>query len=279
MGFAGPRPRPGRSWVWLRVAVAVVVAGMVVSCGSDEETGGSTAPEPVFIEDGALTVCTSYPYPPFEFEQDGEVVGFDIDLANEVAKSLGRRPVIVNKAFPAIASGQVLNAGQCDMAIAGLTINGERARVLDFSSPYFNATQVMLVREGSGISSLSDLEDGQRIGVQSGTTGELYVTDHAPRGVEIVPFGDAGEVDAALDSGDVDAAVYDNTVVRDTIERFPEFERAEEFDTGEQYGMAVRKNSNVDLLRIINDVLADLRAGNGYDAIYERWIGEVPAGQ
>lgn len=277
MGFAGPRS--GRSWVWLRVAAVVAAAAVVVSCGSDEQTGASRAPDPVFIEDGALTVCTSYPYEPFEFKQDGEVVGFDIDLANEVAKSLGRRPVIKNADFDAITSGQVLNAGQCDMAIAGLTINGERARVLDFSSPYFDAEQVMLVREGSGISSLSDLDDGQRIGVQQGTTGEIYVTDHAPPGAEIVPFGDAGEVDAALDSGDVDAAVYDNTVVRDTIENFPEFEKAESFDTGEQYGMAVRKNSNVDLLRIINDVLADLRAGNGYDAIYERWIGEVPAGQ
>lgn len=279
MGFAGPRPRSGRSWVWLRVAVAVVVAAVVVSCSSDEQTGASTAPDPVFVEEEALTVCTSYPYPPFEFEQDGEVVGFDIDLANEVAKSLGRRPVIKNADFDAITSGQVLNAGQCDMAIAGLTINGERARVLDFSSPYFDAEQVMLVRQGSGISSLSDLEDGQRIGVQADTTGEIYVVDHAPRDVEIVPLGDAGEVDAALDSGDVDAAVYDNTVVRDTIERFPEFERAENFDTGEQYGIAVRKNSNVDLLRIINDVLADLQAGNGYNAIYERWIGEVPADQ
>ena len=80
-------------------------------------------------------------------------------------------------------------------------------------------------------------------------------------------------MDEALETGEVDAAVYDNTVVGDVIARNPDFKVATEFDTGEQYGMAVKKDGNVDLLRSINDVLADLKADGGYDKIYATWFG------
>jgi polar amino acid transport system substrate-binding protein len=254
----------------LLAAVALAVALTATGCGSEEPE--TIKPDPSFVEPGALTVCTSSPYPPFEFERAGKFVGFDIDLANEVAKRLGLRTVIRNTDFDTISSGEALNNDKCDVAAAALTITGERARVLDFSSPYFNATQALVVPDGSGIDSLDDLS-GDRIGVQAGTTGELYVSDNAPRSVEVVPYRVASQIDAALDSGKVDAAVYDGTVVSDVIDRYPEFEFAERFFTGEQYGMAVKKNSNVDLLRIINQVLADLQAGDGYEAIQARWIG------
>ena len=125
---------------------------------------------------------------------------------------------------------------------------------------------------------MSSLEDlgGLKIAVQSGTTGELYVTDNAPNDAEIVTFEDASDVDAALRDGDVTAAVYDNTVVGDVIARNPEFEVAAEFDTGEQYGMAVKKNGNVELLRTINAVLAQLDASGGYDELYRKWFGKAP---
>jgi polar amino acid transport system substrate-binding protein len=275
--YADRRPRSGaKRSVRLRAAVAIAIALTAAGCGSDEPT--TIKPDPSYVEPGALTVCTSSPYRPFEFEKDDKYVGFDIDLANEVAKRLGLRTKIVNTDFGLISSGAALNEGDCDVAAAALTITGERARVLDFSSPYFNATQAMVVPDGSPIDSLEDLGEAT-VGVQAGTTGELYVSDNAPRGVEIVPYKDAGEIDAALESGEVDAAIYDGTVVNDVIARYPEFEVAKHFFTGEQYGMAVKKNGNVDLLRIINQVLANLQAGPGYEAIYSRWIGGSPEDQ
>jgi polar amino acid transport system substrate-binding protein len=254
-------------------AVAALVALTVAGCGWSwgEESSADTSPDPTFIEAGTLTVCTSIPYEPFEFERGDKPVGFDIDMANEVAKRLDVRADIVNTDFDVIESGEALNDGECDVAIAAITINGERARVMDFSSPYFSAGQAMVVRSDSGIESLGDLS-GLRIGVQEGTTGEFYVTDNAPPDAEIVPLANAGEVDEALDSGDVEAGIYDNTVVGDVIARYPELEVATLFNTGEQYGMAVKKNSNVDLLRVINDVLADLQASGRYDTIYNRWF-------
>ncbi len=258
----------------VRAVTAVVVCLAVAACAEDD-TAGVAAPEPVLVEEGSLTVCTSLPYEPFEFRKDGETVGFDIDLASQVAEELRLAPRIVNADFDAIQSGELLNDGRCDVAIAGMTITGDRARVVDFSSPYFNAAQAMVVGPGSGVSSLEDL-GGLKIAVQSGTTGELYLTDNAPNDAEIVTFEDASDVDAALRDGEVTAAVYDNTVVGDVTARNPEFEVAAEFDTGEQYGMAVKKNGNVELLRTINAVLAQLDASGGYDELYRKWFGKAP---
>jgi len=259
-----------------RILPAVVgllaLSATLAACGSEDAVQTSAPLDPQVVDSGKLTVCTSFPYPPFEFREKGEPAGFDIDLAHAVAGELEFEPVIVNADFDDIQSGRMLNEGGCDMAIAGMTITGERARVLDFSSPYFDAAQAMVVTKGSGIKTLDDLA-GAKIGVQEGTTGELYVTDNAPSDAEIVAFADASEVDAALSAGDVDAGIYDNTVVGDVVDRNSDFEVAAEFDTGEQYGIAVKKNGSVDLLRFINNVLADLRADGGYDEIYNRWFG------
>ena len=263
----------------MRFAFAVAVVALVAAgCGSGDDSGATPDPAPVLINDGTLTVCSSWDYEPFEFEEDGKVVGLDIDVVNAVAKDLGLRTVFKNKGFNQIQSGLVLNEGQCDLAVAALTITGERARVMDFSSPYFQAKQAMVVQSGSGISSLDDLS-GESIGVQAGTTGELYVADNAPDDADIVAFANASEVDEALDTGQVAAGIYDRTVVTSVTERFPDFELAETFDTGDQYGMAVKKNSNVELLRSINRVLAQLEDSGQDVAIFNRWFGPASSEQ
>ena len=256
----------------LTSACALLVAVSLAGCGSN--TGGSTtaALDPQVVKAGTLTVCTSLPFPPFEFRKGGVPAGFDIDLAKEVAKRLKLKPVFVNTDFNDIQSGQLLNDGKCDVAAAGLSINGERARVLDFSSPYFDAGQAMVVKQGSDASSLDDLA-GKKIGVQHGSTSEVYLADNAPKDVTIVPLTTAGDVTDAVRKGDVDAGIYDNTVVGEVVAENPKLVVAAEFDTGEQYGMAVKKDSSVDLLRFINNVLADLKDSGGYDDIYNRWFG------
>ena len=249
------------------LAVVLTAAG----CGGTS-TAASTDPDPQVIRAGFLTVCTSLPYEPFEFERNGETVGFEIDLAKAVAEELGVEPDFKNEDFDDVQSGQLLNENACDLAAAGLTITGDRARALDFSSPVFNAAQALVVTGNSGISNLDDLRGG-RIAVQAGTTGELYVTDNAPRNTQVVPFDDIGEMSSALNGGTVDAGVYDNTVAGSAIKEYPAFQVAAEFDTGEQYGMAVKKDGNVDLLRVVNQVLADLEADGGYDKLYTTWFG------
>ena len=260
-----------------RAAAVLLVALTAAACGSADATEKPAAPAPEVVKDGVLTVCTSLPYRPFEFRQGGETVGFDIDLATAVAKELGLDAKFVNTDFDGLAAGEPLNDGTCDLGIAGLTITGDRARVLDFTSPYFNAAQTMVVATGSSVASLDDL-GGKKIAVQKGTTGELYVTDNAPADAEIVKVAKPFEIVAALRSGAVDAGVYDNTVVGGVVGRNPEISVAAEFDTGEQYGMVLKKDGSVALLRSINAILADLKSDGGYDAIYQTWFGATPAG-
>jgi polar amino acid transport system substrate-binding protein len=267
------RPRSARRALAWACALVIAVVGLA-GCGSNTNGSTSAALRPQVIKAGTLTICTSLPFAPFEFKSHGQPAGFDIDIAKEVAKRLRLKPVFVNSDFDDIQSGQLLNAGRCDVAIAAISINGERARVLDFSSPYFNAGQALVVKQGSDAASLDDLA-GAKIGVQKGTTGELYVTDNAPKDTTVVPLTTAGDVTAAVRSGDVDAGVYDNTVVGDVVAKNPKLEAVAQFATGEQYGMAVQKDSSVDLLRFINNVLADLKQGGGYDDIYNRWFGSA----
>ena len=260
-----------------RLAAAVstvLLLGAATACGALTGSDGSAIaqePQPNLVKDGVLTVCTDMPYEPFEFEKAGVPTGFDVDLVRQVADRLRLDLDMVDTAFDDIASGESLNKRRCDAAISAMTITGERARVLNFSSPYFDAAQAMVVTRGSGLAGLEDLA-GKKVGVQGGTTGELYVTDNAPQGAEVIPFEDAAAMGQAMEDGQVVATVYDNTVVGDVIEANPDLEVATEFDTGEQYGMAVKKNGNVDLLRSINKVLANLEETGGYDKIYATWF-------
>lgn len=265
----------------VRAAVATAALLGVSACGAANGSNGSsqsTAPDPTLLRDGTLTVCTSYPYAPFEFEQGGEVVGFDIDLVTQVAEELDVKVAFTNEEFADIETGKVLNANFCDVAISAFSIDGDRARVVDFSSPYFNAAQVMVALKGSTVSSLGGLSGG-RIAVQEGTTGETYAMDNQPLKSQVVSFPNVEDVSSALNGSTVDAAIYDNNIVGDAIKENPNFHVVEEFDTGEQYGMAVKKDANVDLLRVINDVLADMKKDGRYDKIYEKWFGDAEAAE
>ncbi|HEX6248020.1 MAG TPA: transporter substrate-binding domain-containing protein [Nocardioidaceae bacterium] len=264
-------PHTPARWAARAVGAALMLT-LVAGCASEAREGGTSLRAPEVLRAGTLTVCSDMPYAPFESMEKGKPVGFDIDLVREVAAELDLRLEIEDTDFDAIQSGDALNSDQCDLAISAMTITGERARVLDFSSPYFDASQALVVAEGSGIDALDDLA-GRRIGVQGGTTGELYLTDNAPSSADVMPFEDAAAMEEALTTGAVDAAVYDNTVVGDVVADHPDFTVSAEFDTGEQYGMAVKKNGNVDLLRTVNQVLATLEEDGGYDEIYTTWFG------
>lgn len=259
-----------------RAAVVTAVLLGLAACGSAQGSEGSTkstAPQPTLIRDGTLTVCSSYPYEPFEFEKGGKIVGFDVDLVTEVAKKLDVKVAFTNEDFAEIQSGKVLNANFCDIGMAAMSIDGDRARVIDFSSPYFNASQVLVVQKGSGVQSLGD-SSGARIGVQEGTTGATYAEDYAPSDTQIVKFGSIEDVNVALSGDAIDAGIYDNNIVQQAIAANPTFEVIEQYKTGEQYGMAVKKDGDVDLLRVINEVIAETQASGRYDEIYETWFGK-----
>jgi polar amino acid transport system substrate-binding protein len=257
----------------------LAVAAVAVLTLSGCQTGGDRAETESgakLIQEGTLTVCTHLPYKPFQFNQGGKVVGFDVDIMDLVAKDLGVQQKIVNTPFEGIQSGQDLNTGECDAAAAGMTITEDRAKVLDFSDPYFEATQALLVKKGSGISDLADLS-GKSLAVQEGTTGAIYAEENAPEDTEIRTFEDLALLTTAVKTGQVDAGINDNGVLYDYVQTNPDTEVATEFNTGEQYGIAVQKGQNDQLLATINDVLAQAKQDGTYDRIYRKWFGDAPA--
>ena len=221
---------------------------------------------------GALTVCTDSPYAPFVYEEKGKLVGFDVDLGQAVADELKVELDVIDVAFDDITSGASLNADVCDVAVSAMTITGERARVLDFSSPYFDAKQALITPRGSGLDQLEELA-GQRVGVQKDTTGETYLSDFAPETTDVVAYEDAAGLQEALDAGELDAAMLDNTVSGEFVASNNKLKLAREYETGEQYGMAVKKDGNIPLLRKINSTLAELRDNGAYDEIFAKYFG------
>ncbi len=258
---------------WIKTLAVSAAATLLAGCATDTDTT-TTESGAKLVEDGALTVCTHLPYEPFQFNQGGEVVGFDVAMMDLVAEELGVEQKIFDTPFEGIQSGQALNTGKCDVAAAGMTITDERARVIDFSDPYFNATQALLVKKDSGIASLEDLS-GKSLAVQEGTTGALYAEENAPDDVELRSFEDLALLQTAVKTGQVDAGINDNGVLYDYVKDNTDLEVAE-FDTGEEYGFAVKKDGNDALLETINDVIDTSQEDGTYDEIYQEWFGEAP---
>ncbi|MEU5551620.1 basic amino acid ABC transporter substrate-binding protein [Micromonospora sp. NPDC047793] len=262
-----------------KVCLVVAVAALVVTAGCAKEDKSEVQASGVkLIEKGKLTVCTHLPYPPFQSKDAaGEVIGFDVDMIDLVAQELGVEQRIVDTPFEGIKSGQDLNTGKCDVAAAGMTITEERQKVMDFSAPYFDATQAMLVKTGKPYKSLDDLR-GKKVAVQAATTGRDYARGLATeKGLELVEFEDLAAEQQALANGQVEAAINDLPVWTEYIKENPGgFEVAAEFDTGEQYGFSVRKDDNPELLKTINEVLDRAKQDGTYERVYEKWIGPRP---
>jgi len=256
------------------MAVVMLVAG----CGSGSSTGTTTAAGGVkLVAAGKLTTCTHLPYAPFQSNEGGKVVGFDIDMIDLVAKKLGLTQTVIDTPFEGIKSGQDLNTGKCDIAAAGMTIKPERAKVIDFSVPYFNATQALLIRKGSGYSSLESFK-GKKLGVQSGTTGKDYVASQKVPGLTPTEFEDLATLQQALATNQIDGAVDDLPVWTDYIKKNPgKFEIGAEFNTGEKYGFGIKKGGNPELLKTVNSVITGAKADGTYNTIYEKWFGTKPA--
>jgi polar amino acid transport system substrate-binding protein len=259
-----------------RTALAASALVLLAGCGSSGKSSGTTQAGGVkLIKSGQLTTCTHLPYPPFQSIENGKVVGFDVDLIDLVAKDLGIKQEIVDTPFENIKTGAALNAGQCDVAAAGMTITEERKKNLDFSVPYFDATQALLAKKGSGITSL-DSAKGKKVGSQSATTGEDYVKAH---GADPVSFETSDAELNGLRSGQVDVIVQDLPVVNDWLKdpANSTFEIVENLNTGEQYGFAVKKDSNDELLAKIDAAITKAKSDGTYDSLYTKWIGPKPA--
>ncbi|MFY4718121.1 basic amino acid ABC transporter substrate-binding protein [Streptomyces sp. LaBMicrA B280] len=257
------------------LAATTATAGLVLvvaGCSSGGSGSGQTVAGGVHLaKAGQLTTCTHLPYPPFQSVVDGKVQGFDVSLIDLVAKDLGVKQQIVDTPFENFKTGAFLNSGQCDLAAAGMTITPERAKNVDFSDPYFEATQAVLVAKDSGITSL-DGAKGKKLGAQAQTTGEDFAKK---KGLDPVSFASSDAVLNGLRTGQVQAVIIDYPVVQGWLKdkaTADRFKVVGNLKTGEQYGFTVKKG-NKPLLKAVNKALKDAKADGTYKKIYEKWIG------
>ncbi|MGV4985209.1 transporter substrate-binding domain-containing protein [Streptomyces sp. NRAIS4] len=263
------------------LAATTATAGLVLvvaGCSSNGNgSGGATVKGVHIAKAGQLTTCTHLPYPPFQSEINGKVQGFDVSLIDLVAKNLGVKQQILDTPFENFKTGAFLNSGQCDLAAAGMTITPERKKNVDFSDPYFEATQAVLVDKNSGVNSLADVKaKGKKLGAQAQTTGEDYVKG---KGFDPISFESSDAVLNGLRTGQVQAVVIDYPVVQGWLKdkaNAEKFKVVDNLKTGEQYGFTVKKGNKA-LLDAINKALKDAKADGTYKKIYEQWIGPYNA--
>lgn len=262
------------------LAATTATAGLVLVAGCSSG-GDSAGKSPIggvpVVKAGKLTTCTHLPYPPFQSEIHGKVQGFDVSLIDLVAKELGVKQEVLDTPFENFKTGAFLNSGRCDLAAAGMTITPERKKNVDFSDPYFDATQAVLVDRKSGITSLADVKaKGKKLGAQAQTTGEDYAKS---KGYDPVSFESSDAVLNGLRTGQVQAVVIDYPVVQGWLKdkaNADAFKVVDNLSTGEQYGFTVKKG-NTKLLAAIDKALKNAKADGTYKKLYEKWIGPYPA--
>ncbi|MFI6298294.1 ABC transporter substrate-binding protein [Nonomuraea sp. NPDC050790] len=263
--------------------LAITAALALSACGGQQagtdtaQPSGTAAGGAKLVNAGKLTTCTNIPYEPFQFKEGDKVVGFDVDIVDLAAKKLGVTQEIVDIDFAQIKSGAAMASGKCDVAAAGMTITDERKQNIDFSVPYFDATQALLAKKGTGATSLDDVKaKGLKLGAQASTTGLDYVKG---KGFDPVEYADSSKELLALQSGQADVIVQDLPVVLTWLKKpdvAAKFEMIASLDTGEQYGIGLKKNADPVLLKAINDSIETAKKDGTYEQIFVKWFGKKP---
>ena len=273
-----------RTKLWLLVALAALLAlgGVATGCGGDDDDGDGDEPaatepaddEPAadleVINEGTLTVGTDAPFPPFEIGRPPDVTGYDIEVMDGIAGELGLETEYIDTSFDTIFRD--VAQGQFDVVAAASTITPGREGTVDFSDPYYEAQQALLVQEGSDITSVEDLA-GTTVGAQDATTGETYANDETDAET-VRGFPEGPDAVAALATGQVDAVIIDQPVAVDAVEQQGGVEIVEEIPTEELYGFAMAPGSS--LLEPVNEALTTIKDDGTLTELYEKYFNAEP---
>lgn len=237
------------------LVLSTMIITIMTGCGNG--TDNKTA------EDNKIVMFTNAEFPPFEYFEGEKIVGVDVDIANEIAKDLGKELVVEHISFDSIIPA--ILEGKADFGAAGMTITPERQEQVDFSIGYVESIQHIISKKGAELQTMEDLK-GKKIGVQLGTTGDIAITDAInleggdlkDSGAEVLTYKNALEASQDLLNGRVDAVVIDKLPAEEIVKN-----NSEELSTvvfgeiSETYGIAVEKG-NKELLDSINKTLQRL---------------------
>ena len=264
-------------------ACGTVAAGAVLAgCGNSNAASTDSSSDAksdekkgmTLIEDGKLTVVAELGFAPFEYmdEKTVEPVGFDVDVINAVAEKMGlTASYLPNQKFDTLVP-IIKQGGKADVSIAAITITDERMESVDFSEPYLDSNQAIVVAKGSSETEETLNDASKQVVCQGGTTGDEWIGENLPDAVR-VPVDDVTAALTGVQTGLYQAMVVDLPVASYMLSQsFSDLEIVKEIPTGEQYGIAVSKD-NPELTQAVNKALEDMKSDGTMKEIETKWFG------
>lgn len=253
--------------------VAAMAVGVFAGCSSSEEPAETTegTEESAEATGEKYIIATDTVFPPFEFtNEDGDFVGIDVDIINAIAEDQGIDVEIQSLGFDAALLA--VQSGQADGVIAGMSITDERKQSFDFSEPYFDADVTMAVAKGSDVKSYEDLA-GKTVAVKTATNGADFAKAIADEyGFTVVEFKDSPTMYQDVIAGNTAACFEDYPVMAYNIQQGAELEMPEGATAaGTQYGFAVAKGQNAELLEKFNAGLANIKENGKFQEIVDTY--------
>lgn len=254
--------------------LSMVLAGsmLLTGCGgsktADSSSDAQDSTTSTSADGGTLRMGTNATFPPYEFVgDDGNVQGIDADIAAAIADKLGMKLEITDMEFDSLIPA--LQSDTIDVALAGMTVTPDRQENVDFSDSYAKGVQVIIVKDGSDIASPDDLE-GKSIGVQTGTTGDIYCTDDYGQ-ENVKQFNNGPLAVAALVNGQIDCVVIDQEPAKNYVAANSGLKILDTAYADEDYAIAIKKG-NTELLDKVNGALKELGEDGTLQSIVDKYI-------
>lgn len=236
--------------------LATCMAAAFIGCGKENSS-----------DKEALIMATNAEFPPYEYHEGDAIVGIDVEIAQAICDELGKELVIEDMAFDSIITA--VTTGKADFGAAGMTVTEDRLKNVAFTDTYTTASQVVIVKEGSDIATPDDIA-GKVVGVQLGTTGDIYVSDMEDV-ADVERYSKGFEAVQSLLTDKIDAVVIDQEPAKVFVSENEGLMILEEHFTDEEYAIAIAKD-NTELVDAFNKALASLEASGKLDEIIGKYI-------
>lgn len=215
-----------------------------------------------------IKMGTNAAFPPFEYTLGTDVVGFDVTVSQLISRDYGKKLKVVDMNFDGLIAA--LQSGSIDFIAAGMTATEERRKNVDFSEPYYLSKQTIIVRvDDNKVISVNDLK-GKVVGVQAGTTGELFATEEI-EGLNVKSFKTGIDAALALKNGAIEAIIIDELPAQEIVRRNVELKLVEDDFYTDEYAIAVKKG-NTELLNSINKTIEKIKADGTYQKLIDAYM-------
>ncbi|MEN8906419.1 MAG: transporter substrate-binding domain-containing protein [Clostridiales bacterium] len=244
----------------LKMLLFFLISIMLTSCSENDNTVESIKKK------GKLTMATEATFEPFEFRENGKITGIDIDIAQKIAEELDVELDIQEMEFGSLLAA--VSKGKVDFIAAGLSVNEDRKKSIDFSVEYFNASQVIIVKNDSSIKSKSNLVE-KKLGVQQGTIGDEEASKIENTTIE--RYTKTTDAIEALNQNKLDSVIMDNFPAKIFVSKNSDLQILDETLVSDNYAIGIKKD-NTSLKKTIDKVLTTLKDNGELDKIIDKYI-------